>query len=258
VVAVYTSPKVHQSNLPGGNHLTAIHQRSSAILSPLAEARQLVLVTTADWEAVRGRVQYYKRAEANLPWQAAGDEAPVVVGRNGMAWGYGLHAPQRDAGPIKTEGDGKAPAGIFRLGHAFGYTPADQVGVIKFPYLQLTSAIECVDDARSVYYNQIVNRLQITAVDWNSSEQMARRDERYRWGVTIAHNADPPVPKAGSCIFLHIWESALSGTSGCTAMEAARIEELIGWLDPSASPLLAQLPESEFKRLHQSWGLPSR
>ena len=41
--------------------------------------------------------------------------APVSVGRNGAAWGLGLHAAQPQ-GPQKQEGDGRAPAGVFTLG----------------------------------------------------------------------------------------------------------------------------------------------
>ena len=45
-----------------------------------------------------------------------------MFGKNGLAWGKGIadNLDQRD-GPVKHEGDGKAPAGIFKLGTAFGY-----------------------------------------------------------------------------------------------------------------------------------------
>lgn len=226
--------------------------------SPITESRQLVLVITADWEAVAGRLWRYGRADVDAPWHLVGSQSPVVVGRNGMGWGRGLHALPPGEGPTKKEGDGKAPAGVFRLARAFGYAPAAEAAAVKLPYTHLTSNIECVDDARSAHYNTLVDRSEVAAADWNSAERMLRPDERYQWGVIIAHNTNPTIAGAGSCIFLHIWESAAISTAGCTAMEAEHLEQMLGWLDPAANPVLAQLPESEFKRLHQSWGLPKR
>jgi L,D-peptidoglycan transpeptidase YkuD (ErfK/YbiS/YcfS/YnhG family) len=244
------------SDARGESRLDSTHSSSPLRSSPLAQTRQLVLVLVKDWESVDGAMQCYERADVDAPWQAIGTSAPVVVGRNGLAWGRGLHDPQ-SSGPGKTEGDGKAPAGAFRLSCAFGYAPTDQAGAVKLPYLQLTSALECVDDAQSAHYNQIIDRSLLTAPDWRSSEQMLRPDERYRWGVVVDHNADPALPQAGSCIFLHIWERASVGTAGCTAMEPARLEGLLRWLDPATRPVLVQLPEREFQRLRSRWELPA-
>lgn len=224
--------------------------------SPITESRQLVLVITANWEAVAGTLWRYERANIDAPWRLIGSQWSVVVGRNGMGWGRGWHAPQLGEGPTKKEGDSKAPAGVFRLTRAFGYAPAAEAATVKLPYTYLTSTIECVDDIHSVHYNTLVDRSQIKAVDWNSAEQLLRPDGRYRWGVIVEHNTEPTVAGAGSCIFLHIWENAFTGTAGCTAMETANIEQLLSWLDPAAKPLLVQLPENEFNRLRQSWGLP--
>ena len=45
-------------------------------------------------------------------------------------------------------------------------------------------------------------------------------------------------------------------TSGCTAMERERLEELLAWLDPRKSPVLVQLPSHEYARLRAPWDLP--
>jgi D-alanyl-D-alanine dipeptidase len=92
--------------------------------------------------------------------------------------------------------------------------------------------------------------------DWNSSEHMLRSDDLYRWGVVVDHNADPPRPGAGSCIFLHIWRGPGQPTVGCTAMPQENLESVLGWLDPAKKPLLVQLPESEYQRLKRKWKLP--
>ncbi|MFN7947344.1 MAG: L,D-transpeptidase family protein [Blastocatellia bacterium] len=225
--------------------------------TPLAESRQLVLVITPDWNAVDGKLWRYERHSAKDAWQQIESGIPVVVGKNGLAWGSGLHAPQHGSGPVKKEGDGKSPAGIFRLSSAFGYASAAEAGAIKLPYTHLTGTIECVDDVKSEHYNTILDR-NSASVDWNSSEKMREQKDYYRWGVVVDHNAAPVRKGGGSCIFLHIWNHAGSGTAGCTAMEGRKMEALMRWLDPAAKPLLVQLTEAEYQRLSKSWQLPQR
>ncbi len=87
---------------------------------------------------------------------------------------------------------------------------------------------------------------------------MLRDDRRYELGAVVAHNMNPPLPGAGSCIFLHVWETPETPTSGCTAMALAHMQEIAVWLDATRAPVLVQLPESEYARLRQAWGLPRR
>lgn len=224
---------------------------------PLARARQLVLVTTRDWDAVGGVLRRFERRGARGAWAQVGAEVPVVVGRTGLAWGVGLVEPAgASAGPRKREGDGKAPAGVFRLGPAFGFADAREASArLRLPYTPLTPSTECVDDAASRHYNLVVDRDALKVADWNSSEHM-REVEGYRWGLVVAHNAAPPAPGLGSCIFLHVWAGPAKGTAGCTAMEQTNLETLLGWLDSSKRPLLVQLPEGEYARLRGTWLLP--
>lgn len=226
----------------------------------LAQSQQLVLVTTRDWNAVEGELRFYERASKAQPWQVKGEKIAVVVGRNGMAWGKGLHGEPvvlaKSGDPIKKEGDGRAPAGGFKLSSAFGYASKGEATDVKLPYLQSTETVECVDDVRSSHYNRLVNRDKIAHPDWNSSEQMRRNDELYRWGVVVDHNAGEPEAGAGSCIFLHIWSGDGKGTAGCTAMEPDKIKELLSWLDAKKNPVLVQLPQAELERLRESLGLP--
>jgi zinc D-Ala-D-Ala dipeptidase len=223
--------------------------------SPLARSRQLVVVTTRDWDSVPGTLRRFERKNSKAKWQPVGAAVPVVVGRNGLGWGVGLGARAGD-GPDKKEGDGKAPAGVFKLGPAFGFD-ASSSSWLKMPYAPLTPSVECVDDVKSGQYNQIVDRNGVQAIDWRSSERM-RSVGGYRWGVVVGHNASPPVAGRGSCIFLHIWAGPEKGTAGCTAMGQPDLEELLRWLDAKKNPLLVQLPEAEYARLQAAWGLPAR
>ncbi|MDB6109687.1 MAG: putative rane protein, partial [Pedosphaera sp.] len=224
---------------------------------PLAGARQLLVVVTDDWDAVPGGLRRFERADEHAPWREMGSRIAVVVGRNGLGWGRGLNAPANLPGPVKREGDGKSPAGIFRLSSAFGLGAAETIQGLKLPYQPLTSVIECVDDVKSVHYNSIVDRSGISQPDWNSSEKMREVGEQYRLGVVVDHNFDPHVAAGGSCIFIHIWKGPKTGTSGCTAMAPGQMEGLLPWLDPAAQPMLVQLPAREYKRLQKDWQLPN-
>jgi D-alanyl-D-alanine dipeptidase len=225
----------------------------------------MIVVTTPDWNAVEGRLVRYERTNPQQPWRPVSESIPIVVGKNGLGWGIGLIATDAPkirtaSDPLKKEGDGKAPAGIFSLGTAFGYAPQALRGV-KMPYLSLTPSIECVDDVGSKYYNRVVDRSAVSA-GWYSSEHM-RSVDLYRWGIVVDHNgmvaelsARPPKPGGGSCIFLHIWRGPGQGTVGCTAMSQIELEALLTWLDPAQKPLLVQLPASEYARLIRRWKLP--
>ncbi len=88
--------------------------------APLGSSTQLVVVTTADWDSVTGQAQLFERQRPRDRWRRVGATFEIVVGKTGLAWGEGvLPAGAADirtaAEPVKKEGDGKAPAGIFRL-----------------------------------------------------------------------------------------------------------------------------------------------
>lgn len=224
--------------------------------APLARSRQLVVVTTRGWDDVPGTLRRFERKGARGAWARVGADVEVAVGRNGLGWGAGLIDTGAAAGPRKKEGDGKAPAGLFALGTAFGFAPGSEAAWLRLPYTPLTPSVECVDDVASSRYNLIVDRAAIGGVDWNSSERM-RSVEGYRWGLVVRHNVAPPVAGRGSCIFLHVWAGQGKGTAGCTAMEESSLKELLRWLDPRKGPLLVQLTESEYARLRGAWRLPA-
>jgi D-alanyl-D-alanine dipeptidase len=223
----------------------------AAMAQGLDGSDQLIVVTSKDWDDIQGTAQRYERHGHTF----RKFEAPfaVVLGKNGMGWGKGLLDIGQPEGPVKQEGDGKAPAGMFKLGTAFGYEPSAET---RLPYLSLTPTIECVDDSQSTRYNELVDGAVVDK-DWSSSERMRRSDELYRQGIVIQHNT-PASPAAGSCIFFHIWRGPTAPTRGCTAMDPGDIARLFDWLDPSKSPVLVQLPEAQYEQLRERWKLPER
>lgn len=219
----------------------------------LADARQLVVVTTANYDTTGGELRRYERDAAGGAWRPVGAPVPVVVGRTGLAWDDRFDAPSGT--PVKREGDGRAPAGAFALDAVFGFPPASEAGWVRMPYLPLTTGSECVDDVTSSHYNTIVDRATTARVDWNSAEPM-RRIDQYRLGVTVAYNAAPPRAGRGSCIFLHIWAGPGTYTAGCTAMAERDLAALVLWMDRARAPRLVQLPAAEYARVRDTWRLP--
>jgi len=216
---------------------------------------QAVVSLTADWDSTGAVLQRYERESARAPWRAVGAPIAAAVGRTGLAWGRGT-AVRHGPGPVKREGDGKAPAGIFRLGPAFGYAPADSVPWIRLPYVESRPSVKCVDDAKSAFYNRLVDQDTVPRPDWNSHEEMRLSTGVYRLGIWVSHNDAPPEPGGGSCIFVHIWQGLGVPTVGCTAMDAADIEALLRWLDPRARPVLVQATRGAYEPLRARLHLP--
>lgn len=200
---------------------------------------------TPTWESVNGVLYLFENDHEIL------GPIPVVIGRNGMAWGIGLHTSPKQ-GPFKKEGDGKAPAGIFNLGVSFGLTPREALGTLNIPYLEITPHIEAIDDPHSIYYNQIVDVREVNVRDWNSSEKMSN-EPLYQRGLVIHHNP-LDIPEKGSAIFMHVWPK--DGTAGCTAMDLTNMDKIIHWLDSKKNPILIQLPFPLYKELQKPWQLP--
>lgn len=231
----------------------ALGANALAAQPPAPASLQAVVVQTDGWEATTARVQLWQRADPAAPWRAASPVLQAVVGRGGLGWGRGLHA-DGGAGPLKREGDGRAPAGVFRLAFAFGY--AAEAPWIRIPYRHASAVSRCVDDGASARYNQWVEADSTVVPDWNSHEVMRRADELYRWGIWVEHNGDPARPGAGSCIFMHHWGGPAVPTVGCTAFAPADLETILRWLDPDAQPVLVQLPAGVYAGLRAPWGLP--
>jgi L,D-peptidoglycan transpeptidase YkuD (ErfK/YbiS/YcfS/YnhG family) len=221
-----------------------------------SDARQLVLVVTPEADATAGQLRAFERERGDAPWTPVGEAFPITVGRSGLAWGLGLHPPQ--PGLAKREGDGRAPAGAFRIGPAFGYAPEARTGL---RYAPMTATQWCVDVDGSPLYNRIVDSREVgEAAVAGSTEPMrrdlhAKGDQRYRLGFVIEHNADGRAA-GGSCIFAHLWKAPGEPTAGCTAMDPAAMDRLLAWLREDRRPVLVQLTRADATRLAGDWRLP--
>ena len=194
-------------------------------------ARQIVLVVAEDFNSTTARLSCLEDGKVVCR------DILVNLGRNGLAWGLGSVKIRHDLNePVKKEGDGKAPAGVFPLTKVFGYVTKPKN--LKMPYIKATADLMCIDDEASPNYNRIVYNDKKA----KSFEKMRREDGLYRLGVVVGHN-QKGIKGRGSCIFLHIERSNGVPTAGCTSMAYKHLRQIVQWLDMSKEPILIQVTQ---------------
>lgn len=225
---------------------------SSASAAIPDSSRQLIVATTDSWDTTTGTLQRYEKRGGR--WQTVGKSVPVLFGRSGLAWGVGV-AGQEQSGNKKVEGDRRAPAGIFRIGRAYGDAPS-LPGRRDYPYHQVTE-IDCwIENPEHPQYNQHVQIDPANPPPWFKREQMKQSDPAHKWKLEIRHNADPPVAGRGSAIFFHIWRGPNRPSAGCTTMRESDLLEILAWIRADADPHYVLLPTEEYTRLQRAWHLP--
>ena len=85
------------------------------------------------------------------------------------------------------------------------------------------------DDSRDAAYNTQV-RLPFAA----GHERLWRDDGIYDAIVILGHNDDPPVPGAGSAIFVHLWRRPRWPTVGCIALRRPDLEWILARWRPAS------------------------
>jgi D-alanyl-D-alanine dipeptidase len=213
-----------------------------------ADADRLVVVRAAGWDAAHGEVLRFTRGRGG--WAADGAPVRAELGK-GLAWGLGLMPAGDAAGPRKAEGDGRTPAGLFRVGVAFGY--ADRPDGVELAWRRMEAGDVCVDDPASRRYNRFA-RAADADKDWSSAEVMRRADDLYELGAVILHNADA-APRAGSCIFFHVARRRGSPTVGCVALARGDVLALLRFMTPGRT-VVAILPDDAYRAVRAAWGLP--
>lgn len=215
-------------------------------INAYAAHKQLILVVADDMNQSTALLQRYEQHDSH--WEKIGLPVPVNLGRNGLGWGIGLSAVAHTAAdPLKHEGDGRAPAGIFALGPVFGYASSMRTAM---PYLQATDDLICIDDSRSPAYNKVVHIAP--SLRFGSFEWMRREDGLYRIGIVVQHNSKG-LKGRGSCIFMHIERAPGSGTAGCTSMNEKDLAAIVRWLDPDKQPVLIQIPAKSLSAIQKEF-----
>lgn len=219
-----------------------------------ADCTQLIVGIAPGWNSQSVTLRLYERAPG-AAWSQTGHAWPGLLGKNGLAWGRGL-AGQQEPGLHKKERDGRAPAGVFRIGALLTYDEVLPAGV-QYPVTHLTDADAWVDDPENPNYNQHVTVDPANPPLWFQKSKMRRGDFAYRWLIEIRHNSDPPVSGDGSAIFFHIRRGEKTPTAGCTSMAEERLIALLRWLRPNRDACYALLPAEEYRKKWQTWDLPT-
>ena len=218
------------------------------------DCTQLLVATAPDWNSTTGELRMFERQRGGK-WMAQGGAIPVLFGKNGLAWGTGL-AGQNESGIRKKERDGRAPAGVFRIGKIYTYD-SKLPGGAEFPMHQVTTADAWVDDPTHPDYNRHVRIPDPNNPPaWFEKQKMRHGDFAYRWLIEVRHNSDPIVAGDGSAIFFHIRRGETRPTAGCTTMAENDLVRVINWLRASGKPCYALMPAAEYKTKWQAWNLP--
>jgi L,D-peptidoglycan transpeptidase YkuD (ErfK/YbiS/YcfS/YnhG family) len=203
-------------------------------------ATRLLAVVAPNMKANTATVQMFERPSGNASWNKIGGPKHAVLGRSGLGWAWDQTELAAQGEPSKHEGDGRTPAGVFGIGHNFGFSP-ERPGA---GYLRLRAGeTYCVDDPNSRAYNRIVPKSEAGA--GVSGEDMATIS-LYRRGLLISFPTNSE-KKGGSCIFIHVWRSPVSPTSGCVALHEGDVLEIQRWA-AEESTLVAILSKNALAR----------
>lgn len=210
-------------------------------LAGVGTARQAIVVTSAGWSSTRGTLRaWQKRPDGS--W-----EVRLTV----AAWlgGGGMARAER-----RRQGTGTTPAGTFAIPSAFGRRPDPGT---RLPYLQFDRDDAWpYDPSDPATYNVFQHAPRWRRWDAGYVEHLWRLRDQYRYVAVLDYNLpDPPyvlqdngvrtapVPadtRRGGGIFLHVDDDR--PTAGCIGVPLRTMRDILGWLDPAASPVLVAGP----------------
>ncbi len=131
--------------------------------------------------------------------------------------------------PDKCEGDHGTPIGRFPLRRLLYRSDKVSPPACRLVKQEITVSDGWCDDPENPFYNQPV-KLPFEG----RHEKMWREDNLYDLVLVLGHNDSPPVPGAGSCIFMHIAQDDYGPTEGCIALKKQDMALLLSDLDPDS------------------------
>lgn len=130
----------------------------------------------------------------------------------------------------KREGDGASPVGVWPIRRVLYRPDKGPPPVAALPTQAIARHDGWCDAPEDPAYNRPVT-LPYPA----SAERMWRDDDVYDLVVVLGHNDDPPVPGAGSAIFLHLQRPDRRPTEGCVALSRDDLLAVLAVAQPDDS-----------------------
>jgi L,D-peptidoglycan transpeptidase YkuD (ErfK/YbiS/YcfS/YnhG family) len=137
------------------------------------------------------------------------------------------------------EGISKTPAGLFRIGQAFGVQPDPGAGV---PYMHVG-----LDDVWTGSTGSVINQHRLCApytcpASYGAFERLINYPQQYAYGAVIGYNMSPTygtgaVAGKGSAFFLHVQNAYATG--GCVAVNQARLLWILRWMRTAQNPVIS-------------------
>jgi L,D-peptidoglycan transpeptidase YkuD (ErfK/YbiS/YcfS/YnhG family) len=203
-------------------------------LRAIGDARQVIVVTAADWSTSRATLQMWERYSGG--WSRKATMA-ARLGWSGFSW-----ATER------RQGDGSTPAGTFTLTRAFGLR--EDPGT-RLPYRRAWSDDYWVYDARCPSsYNTWQKWSRTRCWSFDEAEKLVSYGAQYEAAAVIDFNIPSPGRPAdvrrGGGIFLHV--NGSGATAGCVSLARSDLLRVLRWLDPAKAPRIVMAPSSVITR----------
>jgi len=157
----------------------------------------------------------------------------VVYGKGSACFGdHEFPCALGSAGIVdrKVEGDGGTPAGVWPLRRVLFRPDREVWPECSLPVSAIAPADGWCDDPRHDDYNRPVS-LPFAA----GYEIMWRSDHLYDLVIIVGFNDDPPIPGAGSAIFVHLASADFAPTAGCVALAREDLLAILPGLDQTSS-----------------------
>ncbi|MFC9433093.1 L,D-transpeptidase [Nocardia sp. NPDC057030] len=198
----------------------------SAVLHAVPTVTTQVIVVHAPVAATtRAMLETFEKVDG--AWQRA---FPAMVARIGTD-GFSDH--HRESVP-------STPTGVYGFGATvFGVRPDPGT---RYPYHRLVEGDWWNANPASAGYNTFQHGVD----PGGASEALWQVTPQYDYFAFIAYNV-PPIPGAGSAIFLHV--NGSDDTSGCVTLARTDLLRVLRWLDPAQTPRIVLGPDSELVQL---------
>lgn len=151
------------------------------------------------------------KQSGKLYWR--GKEFRCAIGKNGVS-------------SDKKEGDGATPAGCFPIREIFYRSDRVTKPESILPIRELKPDDDWCEDSKDPNYNKYI-KLPYPA----SAENLWREDNLYDIIAVLGYNDDPPVPRKGSAIFMHVARNDYSSTAGCITLNLNDLLEILKDID---------------------------